>query len=193
MARPIEFEPEKALEAAMIAFWDRGADGVSLDALVTLTGASRQGLYSMFGDKRRLVIAALRHYETSVLSSLIAPLNAPDADLHAVAAFVRKVAETAYQQGKGSGCFLCQCIASEPNEEDVRAVSDAFFARLRAAVQRCCERSISKGKAPAEADPTTLGHYVVGLVQGVSTIARSRPTPTEFEAFVAQALKSLER
>ena len=62
MARPKEFEPEQALDAAMNVFWRLGYEHTSLDALMQEMGIARQSLYDTFGDKRALYLRALAHY-----------------------------------------------------------------------------------------------------------------------------------
>lgn len=57
--RPRSFDPERALGAATERFRSRGFAGTSLDELAEATGLNRPSLYSAFGDKRALYLAAL--------------------------------------------------------------------------------------------------------------------------------------
>jgi hypothetical protein len=49
-----EFEPQDALQKAMVLFWRKGYLHTSLDDLVSETEVSRYGLYSTFGEKHAL-------------------------------------------------------------------------------------------------------------------------------------------
>lgn len=65
MARPREFDQDKALEEAMHVFWEKGFEAASLSDLTARMGIQRPSLYSAFGDKKGLFEAALRKYTSS--------------------------------------------------------------------------------------------------------------------------------
>src|SRR4051812_41138106 len=51
MAGKKAFEPQRVLEKAMNAFWERGYEGISIEELVQATGIGRGSLYDTFEDK----------------------------------------------------------------------------------------------------------------------------------------------
>ena len=70
MPRLREFDPQTALTDAMRIFWRNGYAKTSMVELVTETGVSQYGLYGTFGDKKELLIAAIRHYEQTMTELL---------------------------------------------------------------------------------------------------------------------------
>ncbi|MEM8839406.1 MAG: helix-turn-helix domain-containing protein, partial [Pseudomonadota bacterium] len=76
MPRPREFNPDDALDAAMRVFWAKGFAETSYDDLVLGTGVSRKSLYSVFGDKHMLFIAALQRYRAKIVPDLFRALDA---------------------------------------------------------------------------------------------------------------------
>lgn len=52
MARLREFNEEKALDAAMQLFWEKGFEATSLSDLTSAMGIQRPSIYSAFGDKK---------------------------------------------------------------------------------------------------------------------------------------------
>ena len=70
MPRLREFGPQTALTDAMQIFWRNGSDDTLMEEIVTETGASRFGLYGTFGNKKELLIAAIRHYEQTITELL---------------------------------------------------------------------------------------------------------------------------
>lgn len=65
MARLREFDEEKALDAALQLFWEKGFEATSLSDLTSAMGIQRPSIYSAFGDKKALFEAALRKYTRS--------------------------------------------------------------------------------------------------------------------------------
>ena len=70
MARSKEFDEERALAAAVDAFWRQGYENTSLEALMREMGIARQSLYDTFGDKRALYLKAMALYRERTNSSL---------------------------------------------------------------------------------------------------------------------------
>src|ERR1700735_5834302 len=70
MARPKEFDPERALTKAMNLFWRLGYENTSMEALMKAMGIARQSLYDTFGDKRSLYLKALAHYREETNASM---------------------------------------------------------------------------------------------------------------------------
>jgi len=62
MGRPIGFDKEAALDAAMRAFWERGYEGTSMAHLAEVMGLNAPSIYAAFGDKMSLFQAAVKHY-----------------------------------------------------------------------------------------------------------------------------------
>ena len=63
MARPKEFDQDKALDKAMTLFWQKGYEATSIQDLVDHLGIGRRSLYDTFKSKHDLFIAALDRYQ----------------------------------------------------------------------------------------------------------------------------------
>ena len=62
MARPKEFDQEKALRKAISLFSKQGFAATSTDDLMRVMDVGRQSMYDTFGDKRALFLKALKMY-----------------------------------------------------------------------------------------------------------------------------------
>ncbi|MFI5843016.1 TetR/AcrR family transcriptional regulator [Catenuloplanes sp. NPDC051500] len=79
MGRPRAFDEAEVVAAAVSLFADRAYDGISVDDLVAHLGVHRNSLYKVFGSKRGLYLAALRHHLTHQVRPLLAAVrDAPD-------------------------------------------------------------------------------------------------------------------
>ncbi|CAM5616019.1 TetR/AcrR family transcriptional regulator OS=Streptomyces alboniger OX=132473 GN=CP975_28210 PE=4 SV=1 [Streptomyces alboniger] len=62
MARPRTFDEERALDAAMHAFWVKGYEATSTQDLCEATGLGRSSIYNTFSSKHALFRRALARY-----------------------------------------------------------------------------------------------------------------------------------
>jgi AcrR family transcriptional regulator len=60
--RPISFDKDAVLEAAMLLFWERGYEGTSLADLTQAMGLNASSIYAAFGDKHALFSLAVKRY-----------------------------------------------------------------------------------------------------------------------------------
>ena len=59
MSRPIEFDRDRAVQQAVMLFWQKGYQAASLADLLEAMGLSRSSFYAAFGDKRGLFVECL--------------------------------------------------------------------------------------------------------------------------------------
>ena len=62
-----QFDPDWALEQAMLLFWENGYEATGIAELVDATGVARASLYGAFGDKEAMFNAALDNYLEQVV------------------------------------------------------------------------------------------------------------------------------
>jgi AcrR family transcriptional regulator len=60
--RPISFDKDAALEAAMLLFWQHGFEGTSMADLIQAMGLNPSSIYAAFGDKHALFSLAVKRY-----------------------------------------------------------------------------------------------------------------------------------
>ena len=70
VGRPLEFDPNAALEAAMHQFWSKGYEHTSLQDLVTAMNLSKSSLYQAFGSKQQLLQRCLGRYADQFAAQL---------------------------------------------------------------------------------------------------------------------------
>jgi AcrR family transcriptional regulator len=63
--RPISFDKDAALEAAMLLFWERGYECTSMTDLTQAMSVNPTSIYAAIGDKRALLSLAVKRYMDS--------------------------------------------------------------------------------------------------------------------------------
>lgn len=137
MGRPREFEPQAAVRRAMEVFWRQGFKATSLPDLLEAMGLSRGSFYKAFGDKERLYLRALDHYDAELVSRTVARLGvcaAPTA-----AECLGMLFAPSGQADRG--CFICNAMVElAPDHAQVAEKTRAMAGRLRGAMVDVLER-----------------------------------------------------
>lgn len=105
MVRQREFDEEKALDDAMLLFWEKGYKATSLSDLTAKMGIQRPSLYSAFGDKEKLFEAALRKYTKLHASHIRTKLQNNLSVKEAFHTFFEDLVEEEYKESPNKGCF----------------------------------------------------------------------------------------
>ncbi|MGP1394502.1 MAG: TetR/AcrR family transcriptional regulator [Inquilinaceae bacterium] len=189
--RPRGFDEQKALEAAMLTFWEKGYRATSMDDLVARTGASRNSLYKTFGEKRDLFLKCLTLYGER-FEERVETLMAEGRDTRAT---LRRVLEASAERLSGTyappGCLRCNSTlelmgSAEGLDDELRRVNDRFLEVLG----RILARGAAQGDiTPEDEAPLTL--FFTGIVDGMVTLARSGTDSRQLLAFVHTSLKVL--
>lgn len=192
MARHLEFEPDEALEQAMLAFWRHGYAGTSVTDLEASTGVGRKSLYRVFQDKHDLFLQVLALYRRVVGEQNLGPLERPDADLSAIDGLLRGFAGNCGTEQARMGCLIAN-TALERAAFDPAAAQQVqlYFDRMRAAFRNALRGARGKGQVAAASDSDTRANYLVGVVQGICVMARSDAPPAMIEDLVETTLATL--
>jgi len=163
---------EEAVAAATELFWSKGFDDTSMQEVVEATGFNRYALYSSFGSKRDLFLAALDAYVQLGKSRFEAAFEAePDSVIAALRHFIHGMIETV-ADGK-AGCLLCN-VATEIAQEDteIAARVRGYFDEIEAIFTTVFERAAESGELRAGLSPALAAKLMLNTELGLNTRAR---------------------
>lgn len=182
--RPREFDPDKALAAALRVFWQRGYEGASMAELTEAMGITKPSLYACFGNKEALFKKALDLYERDKLAYLATALEAPSAK--AVAERLLRSALATHCGGEDPhGCLgVISAVACSNEVDSIREHVVARRASAEAALVRRFEQAKNEGDLPATADVAALAGCLTTVLQGLSVRAQSGSSLQELERTV---------
>lgn len=172
VGRPRQFDREKALEKAVVLFWEQGFEATGIAQISETLGIGRQSLYGSFGDKRTLFIEALKHYADENIAWLTDTLNGPGpavSNIHTVLeTWARRTSDCNYR-----GCFLTNSM-SELGARDPEMTG--LLSRNLGRMTAVFEASLERGKAEGEIDSSTNTHALakalVNTAQGLSSTCK---------------------
>ncbi|HXW93901.1 MAG TPA: TetR/AcrR family transcriptional regulator [Terriglobales bacterium] len=187
MARPKEFDPERALAKAMNLFWRLGYENTSLEALMREMGIARQSLYDTFGDKRALYLKAMGHYRDQTNSQMQKMLNEIPSVRDGFARLLYGLAAETREQHE-RGCLLLSAnLQRDAKDAVVRDFLRDNQARVEAIFRQALARAQKQEELPPN-DPAALARFFVVTIQGMRAMARLKSDRKALEQVARVAL-----
>jgi TetR/AcrR family transcriptional repressor of nem operon len=176
MARLREFDEQKALDAAMHVFWEKGFEATSLSDLTSKMGIQRPSIYSAFGDKKELFEAALRKYMQFHASNVRARLQKKSSVKEAFRSYFESIVAEEYEEGPNRGCFcLNTMVELAPHDAKFEILTREHQMYLSAIFQETIERGIRSGELENVTNALALAQTLVVSLIGLTVMMKSRP------------------
>jgi TetR/AcrR family transcriptional repressor of nem operon len=190
--RPLAYDPDAALDAAMHLFWEQGYETTSMTDLLRVMGLSKSSLYQRFGGKKALFLKCVARYCDRVGTRLRERLDQTDSGLD----FIRElllntVTETGEKECR-RGCMLMN-TASEFAQHDPEIAKRVSlgFAGLRSVLQLAVQRSQLKGEIATDQDAGTLAEFLVSSIAGLKTVVKGGADEHQVRKIVEITLRAL--
>ena len=189
--RPREFDPDEALDKAMMVFWQQGFEGASLSDLTEAMGISRPSLYAAFGNKEELFRRAIERYvETGPAADHLAALAEPTARA-VVARMLRTKAESLTDPCHPLGCMVVRgAFSCGEADQSIKDKLAELCSSAEAALTERFERAKAEGDLPPSSNPAVLTRYVSALIQGMSVQASGGATQEQLLDVAEMAVAS---
>ena len=196
MARPKEFDQEKALRKAIRLFSRQGFAATSTDDLMRVMEVGRQSMYDTFGDKRALFLKALELYVTESVHSINVELERPGSALAAV----RNALVTFAQRkdlSSAEGCMGLNAISEfGQRDADVTRISRDAAHVLRQTLMHVLTRAKKQGEISSDANLDSMADFFESTLAGIRMAAKagkSRLALRNIAAFAARAYMASDR
>lgn len=181
MARPKEFDPDKALGEALLLFWEKGYEATSIDDIVTRLNLNRSSLYHTFGDKHALFLQTLRAYHQRVLRNVEAALGG----LPTAEAF-RMLCDSIIHAKPPMNTWGCLMVNSMtellPGDAAVATIADAYTADIRGRIRSAIERDQAAGVLSTRFAADDLAFYLFNTMQGLKVMSKTGISPQDLAA-----------
>ena len=193
MARTKEFDREEVLAKAMETFWRYGYEGTSMQTLVQNMGINRGSLYDTFGDKRSLFLAAIAHYEQTVLKEMIACLKTADAGKQTIINLFRGLVAKTVSNKDCYGCLITNtAIELCPHDAETQSKVDRNFRQVASAFKQALKLARAKGEVSTHRDLDSVAQYLTSSLQGLRVVAKVNRDPQILNNIVDVILSVLE-
>jgi len=174
MGRPRAFDREKALDTALILFWEQGYEPTSLNQLKAAMGnISPASFYAAFGSKEALFEEVVLRYQSSygqVTASLKDETLPPR---EAIETALRLSARMQTDKTHPPGCLII--LGASNCAPDNRHVDDVLAAdrmRNRAGIETCIRRAVDAGELVSTTNIRGLANLFHTFLMGIAFEAR---------------------
>jgi AcrR family transcriptional regulator len=177
--RPLGFDRDAALAAAVEQFWRSGFAETSIATLTKAMNISPPSLYTAFGDKNRLFEEAAATYFRRTCEALDRAFEEPTAR-QAVEKLLNDTSRAHTAMETPPGCLML----TEPRLAGQRE-------ELRRRIEDRLSQGVRDGDLPPSTSTDRLAAFLVAVLRGMSGLARDGGTLEELLAVAATATAAL--
>jgi AcrR family transcriptional regulator len=189
--RPIEFDKDAALEAAMLLFWERGYEGTSMADLTQAMGLNPSSIYAAFGDKHALFSLAVKRYIGTRAQYATKALKEPTLEKVVLALFESTVAFLA-TPGQPSTCMtLAGAVGCSLNASPARDIMTEIRKQNEAAMRERFLQARKSGELSKDVNVDDFTRYLSSILAGLSIQAANGSTKAELKRTAQMALRHL--
>jgi TetR/AcrR family transcriptional repressor of nem operon len=191
--RPLEYDPDQALNAAMHVFWQHGYEATSLQALLQAMGLSKSSLYQGFGGKKELFLRCVDRYGEGISDTMQSLRDNTGSGLEFIEQLLLASASEARRSGARRGCLLMN-TATEFAQKDPEIASRVSFAfgSLRRHLKAAVEHGQSRGEITREKDAEVLASYLLSSLGGIKTMVKGGVDEAGIKEIVSVIVRALK-
>ncbi len=193
IGRPLEFDPDLALDAAMHQFWSKGYESTSMQDLLATMNLSKSSLYQAFGGKQQLFRQCVARYADQFTQMLRDGLSGAPSGRKFIEGFLNSVLNDVSGQAQPRGCLVMN-TASEFAQSDPEIAQDVAHSieRFRNVLRAAVERAQREGDIPPERDAQMLANFLVSSMSGLKTQAKAGADAATLQGIISMVLKALD-
>ena len=190
--RPLQFDPDVALEAAMQTFWSRGFEAMALPDLLAATGLSRSSLDQTFGSKQALFERCLRRYRDELAETMRVRLAAAPSAFALLRSVLEGIADETASDARRRGCLVMNTARefNRRNQVVTRLLAEAT-ARTTGIFAGAIKQAQAEGEISVTRDPQALALFFLCTVSGLRNLVPARMPRAQIRATTSQILQAL--
>ncbi|MEK3775440.1 TetR/AcrR family transcriptional regulator [Paenibacillus sp. FSL K6-4396] len=193
MVRQREFDTDKALDAAMHTFWDKGFEAASLNDLTTAMGIQRPSLYAAFGDKKELFETALRRYTTQHAAQVRARLQQGSTVREAFRGLFEHIGAEGSINEPSHGCFCINTMVElAPHDPKFAVLTREHQMYLGVLFKETIERGQQSGELSTDMNANAVAQSLVVSMIGLTVLMKSGPDRLFVEQSIQVTLSLLQ-
>ena len=189
--RPIGFDKDAALEAAMLLFWKRGYEGTSMADLTQAMGLNPSSIYAAFGDKHELFSLAVKRYMETRAQYATKALEEPTLKRVIRALFDSTVAFLTTPGHPPTCMTLAGAVGCSVDATPARDLMTEIRRQNEVAIRERLLKARKSGELPRDINVDDYTRYLSSIIAGLSIQAANGSTKAELKPTAQMALRHL--
>jgi AcrR family transcriptional regulator len=189
--RPIGFDKDKALEAAMLLFWKRGFEGTSMADLTRAMNLNPSSIYAAFGDKHALFQRAVKRYMDSRAQYATKALKEPTLEKVIRALFDNTVAFLTTPGHPPTCMTLAGAMGCSVDAAPARDLMTEIRKQNQVAMKERLLKARKSGELSKDVNVDDYTRYLSSILAGLSVQAANGSTKAELQRAAQMALRHL--
>ena len=189
--RPINFDKDAALEAAMLLFWERGFEGTSMADLTQAMGLNPSSIYAAFGDKQSLFSHAVKRYIETRAQYAEDALAEPTLPEVVRALFDNTVAFIAGSGHPPTCMTLAGAMGCSVDAAPARDLMTEVRRQNEVAIRERLLKARKSGELSKDINVDDYTRYLSSILAGLSIQAANGSTKAELKRTAQMALRHL--
>lgn len=190
MPRKKEFDTQAVIEKAMFVFWENGYEHTSMQDLVDAMGIHRRSIYDTFGDKHKLFLLTLKHYESLIGQSVQVNLKEEMSIQEKLKAMFSVIVN---EDNNRAGCLIVNTAAELSNIDPlVKEEVEALFERERQSLYQLLVKGQLHGEISAETDGEDLADYLHNALVGIRVLAKTTDDSKKLNRIIDTTLATIK-
>lgn len=189
--RPIGFDRDAALEAAMLLFWERGFEGASMADLTQAMGLNPSSIYAAFGDKQSLFAHVVRRYMENRAQYATKALEEPTLEKVVRALFDSTVAFLTTPGHPHICMTLAGSAGCSVDAAPARDIMTEIRKQNEVAMRERFQQARKSGELSKDINVDDYTRYLSSILSGLSIQAANGSTKAELRRTSQMALRHL--
>jgi AcrR family transcriptional regulator len=189
--RPITFDKDAALEAAMLLFWEQGFEGTSMANLIQAMGLNPSSIYAAFGDKHALFSLAVKRYMESRAQYATKALEEPTLQKVVRALFDNTVVFLTTPGHPPTCMTLAGAVGCSLDATPARDIMTEIRKQNEVAMRERLLQARKSGELSKDVNLDDYTRYLSSILAGLSIQAANGSTKTELKRTAQIALRHL--
>lgn len=188
--RPLAFNQDEALDAALNVFWSHGYEGTSMAELTDALGINKPSIYAAFGNKETLFRKALAKYVSGPAAFVTAALNEPSAQKVAEKFLIGSV-EFLTDENNPRGCMIVQgALTCGEGSATIQKELAGYRKDYEKKLMQRFELAKLQKDLPENTNCSALAKYLATIHQGLSVQATTGATKADLTTVIQIVLNN---
>jgi AcrR family transcriptional regulator len=193
MARPKEFDRDKALESALATFRKNGFGATTTDDLRLAMGIGRQSFYDTFKGKREIYLEALRKYNSDRVFGYFEIFRKSGSPLKALEGMLTSISAESLKDRSLSCLGVSSICEFGSSDAEVCSINGAAASSLNSALEKLILEAKKKKEVRSSLDSKAAARYLLSVTTGIRVSARAGASPEELRSIATMAIDGLRK